>query len=273
MKRIALLLLILGVLASCQALGGDDDNDDSAGDGGGSAALVQWDRSPGHIVFRAEVTSNETEDAFFQRSEVPYCTVYGDNRVVWTVTTGDNATEIFVGRAEDAIIQRFVEDLTVGYTIYNYDAGADRQPPGDLRPVVEKLTLHVNGLRHVTDALAGWSFDYFEEITDMCRRLAAPVTFAPTGAWLSAQATEYDSNSPGILWDGQAENSIDFAPLAASGERRWIEGDLLAVLWDITNVNPPTLQFEQEEGTYHVALEIPYVTLDAPPPPEDEGDA
>lgn len=267
--RFALIGLAL-FLGACQALGGGDGGD-SGGEAFPEGQLVQWERDPYAVVFRAEVVGGAQADLgdSYDRNQVPDCTIYGDNRIVYTVFSGDNTSQVLEDRLSDGVISRFVEDLTVAYRIYTYDARADLQPPGDLRPVVEQLTLNVNGTQHVTDVLSDWEFSYYEEILNRCRGLSeAPAIVAPQGAWVTAEAVTFDSSFTSIIWEGEAEGSVNFATLAQSGERQWITGSLVTILWDTIRNNPPTLQFEQAEGAFRVTLEVPGVTRDAPPPPD-----
>lgn len=273
LKFSGLALLVL-VLAACQALGGgggDEGGDEGSGEVFVDGQLVQWERDPYTVIFRAEVVGGTQEDLgeSYDRNQIPDCTIYGDNRIVYTVFAGDNTSQVLEDRLTDGIISRFVEDLAVAYRIYTYDARAELQPPGDLRPVVEQLTLNVNGNLHVTDVLSDWEYSYYEEILERCRGLSeAPAIVAPQGAWVSAQAVEFDTAFTSIIWEGDAEGSVNFATLAESGEREWITGNLVTILWEAIRNNPPTLIFEQAEGAYRVALEIPGVTREAPPPPD-----
>src|SRR3990172_1691325 len=89
MKRAQLIWLwILSLaLASCSVLGGDEDKtSEPVGNipGGYRPSMaIDWDHDPSTIVFRAEVVGGEDDDAFYRRNDVPYCTIYGDGRIVW----------------------------------------------------------------------------------------------------------------------------------------------------------------------------------------------
>lgn len=272
MKRFAIVLpLVLALLvAGCQALGGggDEDGNDDPFD---PALLVQWERDPNLVVFRAQIVGGQDElDPLYVRNQIPACTIYGDNRIVWQIYAGNNTSQILEDRLTDQVINTFVEDLTVGYRIYTYEARSDRLPPGETSPVVEQLTINVNGQEHVTDALGDWEYQYYEDILARCQSLSeTPVAFQPTGAWVSARQVEFSSDALSILWDGTAEGSVNFAELAANEERQWIEGNLVTILWDIVRNNPPSTVFEQDEGAFRVALEVPGVTRISPPAPEE----
>lgn len=276
-KRTMLMLLVIFALglAGCQVLGGGDEGGDGGGDSGESfdpSLLVNWERDPDHIIFRAHVVGGADENnPIYVRNQIPACTIYGDNRLVWQVYSGDNSSQVLEDRLTDQEINTFVQDLTVAYRFYTYEARADMLPPGDPVPVIEQLILNVNGEEHVTDALGDWEYQYYEELLARCEGLGdEPVVVDPTGAWVSAREAEFDNRRLIVEWDGEAEGSVNFAELAASGERQWIEGNLVRILWEMIRNNPPDMLFEQaNEGVYQVAVEIPRVNRVAPPPPDE----
>lgn len=258
MKRLVCLLSGL-LLAAC------------GGDGGAPAAYVspiEWDRSPTTIVFRADVEGGSPEEEFLARSEIPPCTVYGDNRVVWTNELGPFNTQVLWDKVTDDQIRQFVTDLQINRQFYNYDAKANLEPASATAPVVETLTLFVNGAVHKSDAFGGWDFDYYQQIVDACTQIStAPVLFEPTAGWVSVIAVPYDSDAPILPWDSQA-SGLDLAALAASGERRWVSDRNVPVLWNMIRTSPPRIQFIEGENQYSIALEVPGVTRNAPPAPQ-----
>jgi hypothetical protein len=265
MMRLLSLIALLLALASCQVLGGDDDEDGGGGDNGGQSSLVQWDRNPNTIVFRADVVGGE--DAFYRRNEVPDCTIYGDNHIVWRNTLADNSIQILYDILPDAVIARFITDL-VGFGIYGYEAGADLLVPSNPAPVIETLRVNVNGIDHRTDAFGGWDYTYYEQIVNLCRNLSqTPVIYEPSAGWVSALEVPYDTNRVQIYWDAGA-SGLDIAALAASGQPQWITGDNLRILWNIVVNNLPGVQLGQGELNYFIALQVPNVMRDAPPAPE-----
>lgn len=271
MKRVLTLLLLITVLAGCQVLGGggDDDNDDENTNttSQNSDAVIQWDDDPENVVFRAEVTGGELINTLAGQNEVPLCTIYGDNRVVWTVNAdGSSSPQVLFARVDDFPISNFIELITFYYRIYEYDADADLVPLEDgAVPAVEQITVNVNDLTHVTDAFSGWDFQFFEEILSQCRALStAPTVFEPTEAWISAELVEFDTNRPSI---SLPESVIDLADIANASEPTWIEGDSVRILWSQLRSTQPDVQFEQGENTYQLGLQVPSVTIDSPPAP------
>ncbi|MBC8171316.1 MAG: hypothetical protein H7X77_06575, partial [Anaerolineae bacterium] len=77
---------------------------------------IQWERSPTTIIFRAEYTGGGIEDEFYTRNDIPYCTIYGDNRVVWTTTNLRNDDGVVFDVVSDEKIRLFVDRLINFYT-------------------------------------------------------------------------------------------------------------------------------------------------------------
>ena len=264
--RLLFLFLLIGGLAACKG----DDNKNLVIPGGGDTSYhpsttIDWDHSPYTIVFRAEVLGGEDADAFYRRNDVPYCTIYGDGRLVWTTETGAGF-QVLYDQISDQQIVIFVDYLITQRLIYNYTAEANLDFSA-VAPVVEVLTLNVNNTPFQTDAFGGWDYAYFEDILANCQALGQqPTIFEATEGWLSAQAVTYDAGIAYNLWSVD-RTGIDLGVLASTGERRWITGDLARAVWLWLYRSGPNLQFGQGDAVYNIALEAPGVTHVAPPPP------
>lgn len=229
--------------------------------------LIDWERSPSTVVFRAEVAGGEIEQQFYGRGDIPACTVYGDNRVIWTTTTSRADDGVAYDYVSDETIRLFVEDLTINDRIYNFKAGLEEVPDGQVSPVVERITLFVNEQPHIADSLSGWPFDYFQKLLTKCRSLSqAPIEFIPEEAWVAAQRMDYNPNVPSTLWNS-TEMGLDLSELADSGQARWVTGTAVRELWAAVRRGGLDLRFEQDGTPYQIALEVPNVTRFSPPRP------
>lgn len=227
---------------------------------------IDWDRNPKTVVFRADVTGG-TADPFFTESEVPPCTIYGDNHIVWVNELGVNDTQILEDRVTDDKVRDFVNYVALNKGLYSYTAKADTMPLTETKPVVETLTLFVNNVNHKTDAFGGWDYQYYQDILLNCTRVStAPVIYVPTGAWISARAVPSDGDVARQPWDAKA-NNLSLKDLAASGQPKWITDRNVGVLWTIFLSSPKNTQFIEDDLEYNVALQIPNITRDAPNAP------
>lgn len=232
-----------------------------------TSEFIRWDRSPQAIVFRADVVSKDTAQAFRARNEVPPCTIYGDNRIVWLNDLGDFNEQVLWDTLTDQQVADYIQYLGIVEGIYNHDARADLQPPSDVAPVVETLTVSVNERQHVTDSFSDWEFDYFQRLLNVCQTISTtPILFEPQGAYVSAQEIPYDSSAPLLLWNGEAAG-LRLSELAGSGERRWITDQNLKILWDTLRTSSPQLIFLEGDKSFAVALEVPGITRTSPPAP------
>jgi hypothetical protein len=266
MPRFLAFITILLILAACQnnAAGGDSSGvlpDNNA---------IQWDRNPSTIVFRADVTGGVAAGNFITRNEVPPCTVYGDNRVVWLNQVGTYETQVLFDQVSDQAIRDFVSYLTINERFFEYDAQAELQPASSVSPVIETLTLFVSGQPHQSDSYSGWEGDYYSRTLAKCQGISnTPVLYVPTEAWVSVEAIpadQTDTSAFNVPWDAAA-SGLSLAELAASGERRWITDRNVGVLWNLIRNSVSNLRFTEGETQYRLALEVPNVTRDAPQAP------
>jgi hypothetical protein len=267
MARFCLFVCLLILLAACQTSTPESPEVIGEVTRPELVEAIQWERNPNTVVFRAEVAGGDTDTAFYARNDVPYCTIYGDNRVVWTTTAARSDDGVVFDIVSDEAIRIFVDRLINELQIYEYDTMVDLLPTSEAQPVFERLTLFVNGRVHQTDSFAGWDFAFFQELLNACRNIStAPIAFVPEQAWVSAQRVDYDPDRPSVLWDGSAAE-LRLAELAESGERRWVTGQNAAALWDQIRAGGTDLQFTENSETFQVAVEIPNLTRSSPPAP------
>lgn len=235
-----------------------------------SSGAIQWDRSPDALVFRAEVTNGDTT-SIRARDDIPECSIYGDNRVVWLNYLGAFEYEVLYDRVSDERLTAFVSYLASA-GIYNYTAQADLQVPSLTPPVIERLLLAVNGVEHRADGFSGWAPTWFRQVVDACKAVSgAPVLFEPEGAWLSAELLTNPNSGVLILWDAAA-SGLDFAAIAAAQTPVWITGSNLRVLWNFAVNQPESLVYAQVDADglqqqYAIALQIPTFSRVSPAAP------
>lgn len=254
-----IVLALLLVLAACDSGTGNEAT--------GFDGVITWDRDPQTVVFRANTFGGNTDSPFLARNDIPLCTIYGDNRIVWTNDLGDFNLQVLWDQLSDQQVQNFISYVTVIERIYTFDARADQQLPSEIAPAYETLSVAVNGRLHSTDSFGEWEPEYFQRIVNTCKDISdSPVIYEPQGGWLTAQSVEYDSNRPSILWEGEAAG-LRFSELASSGEPSWITGSNLVILWNLIHTSSPIIQFVEGENAYELVLEVPGVNPTAPAAP------
>jgi hypothetical protein len=221
------------------------------------STLVQWDRSPQAITFRADVVGGESEIG--ARNAIPNCTIYGDNRVVWSNPLSPFEIQVLEDRLSDKVIDDFVQYLTVDERIYTFD-GHDT----DGTTPVENVWITVSGATHHADSISGWGADWYPRVRDACKNLSkAPVLVAPSSGWLSAQPVEFNPQFPLSTWNGAlvGQSLSDIA----GGKSRWISGEGASWVWNTLHSLPTNLIFDDAGSYFQVALQVPGVNHDAPP--------
>jgi hypothetical protein len=275
--RFFVLLFFIGALTACASEpaavrtdGQPDPNDPlpTPADLGVETRVIEWDRSASTIVFQADVVGG-APDLLSERNRVPLCTIYGDNRVVWTNEVSSYHLQVLFDQLPDEPIRLFLETLVVNERLYDFGGSEALSVTREVQPVVETLALNINSALHITTAFDGWDAPYFQRILDRCRTLSsAPVLFAPAAAWVTVARVPPDANAPVVLWDAAA-TGVDLAAIASTGRRQWVDAPIIGSLWQTVRQAPPGLQFVQGDGDYRVALEVPNVSASRPPLPAE----
>ncbi|MBK8029124.1 MAG: hypothetical protein IPO91_11560 [Chloroflexi bacterium] len=225
-------------------------------------SIITWDRSPNAVVFRADVLGGE--DAFGALDDIPQCTIFGDNRVVWLNELGGFHFEVLYDAVTDAELREFIRYLTVDEGIYTFNWSIDSvfgSPTA--APVFQSVDLTVNGLTHRTDSFSGWDSQLFIRVLTMCKRLGdAPILYQPAGGWVSVQPRPYNPQAPISQWDGAR---MGFGLAAANGApARWVNGEAILSLWTARRTLPTSLLYTEDNSNYYaVALQLPGITRDA----------
>lgn len=240
---------------------------------------ISWDRNPETIVFRADVIGGEQADAFFTRNEIPLCTIYGDNRVVWVNDLGDFNRQVLWDKVSDEAIRNFILYLAMTERFFTFESSFETELPTEVSPVREILQVAVSGRSHSNDSFSGWDDDpllanasaesYFQRVVKACKSISTtPVLYEPQGAWLSAQVIEYSPNIPMVFWESAAAN-LPLAPVAAADNAQWLDNQNVRILWSLFLSSSQHVAFIdlQDNEVYQLALQVPGITRESPPAP------
>lgn len=230
--------------------------------------VIQWVRSPEYLTFRADISGGARENTFEGLRDVPSCSIYGDNRVVWVNELGINQTEVLYDIVPDEQIANFIAYLTINERVYTYQAIAPTAGVDEPSPVIERINLNVNGIQHHADGFSGWNADWFPRILQRCKTLSAtPILFEPTAAWVTVEklpSDNLDTSAPMLRWE--ATSGIDFSAMV-SGEAAWVTSPALLQLWRQQNSQSSRLIYMQGEEFYRVAIQVPGISRVSPPAP------
>jgi len=261
------LLVILFTLAACQPTPNPSTpNGDGTLTRPDLVGLIEWDRSPTTIVFRAQQTGGDTT-SFLRLGDVPDCTIFGDNSMIYLLPGAENGTLVAVDKVPDEAIRTFVEDLTLNQQLFSQTSGIADTSAELLPPVYELLSISINGQSFTFDSLAGWDEGYYADVVERCHAVSvAPAEFVPEdGAWVSVRTVTYNPDQPALTWQATA-TGIDL-PALADGERQWLKGQGVVALWDMLRSSGSNLQIQQDELTYQAVIQVPGITLNAPAAP------
>lgn len=272
MRRWFVFLGITIIISACSALAGDSpsntEQSDNPSSTEGEGALVQWDRNPLHIVFQADVTGGDQAGLFTEGNRIPLCTIYGDGRIVWLT---DNENQVLFDILTDKQIIDFVTDLTIVERFFTFKAGFDTLLPTAEIPFTDILLLQVNDVSHQLDSFGDWTEDYFNRILEKCQTLSKqPRRFQPSEGWFTVLATPYNSSLPSVPWDADASGLSLYDVGGMPQSSIWLENNLVLPIWTSIQENDGRIQFNQGGFEFLVALRVPGVTFNAPPPATED---
>lgn len=257
MRRFRLMIalaLAAGALAACR------ETLPPAAPTPDGAALSLWDPDPGALVVRLDSHGEHLSPAV-RLNTLPPCTVWGDGRVVWTSPNPATGEDLLEARVDEAALRGFVDSILArGFATWEDDAVS----PAEENPVVETITLVIYGDTRIVRRAAGWPDSSYDRILDACRHLSdAPVLVMPSAGWVSVYPITTDSALPSWTWPPGAPFTL--RELAASGQARWLEGDLATAIWRSAREAGGAPQVLERGGQgYALAIVAPGYSRDGP---------
>lgn len=204
------------------------------------------------------------ESPAFTLNSLPVCTIWGDGRVVWTTRRDDGSEDVLEARIEDGPLRGFVEDI-INRGFYAWED--EIVPASAADPVTQSITLALYDQVKTVKRYNTWPQNGYTRILDACRQLSdRSARVLPQAGYISAYAVERDTMAPTWLWPDDAPFTLE--ELAASGDSRWLEGDLATQIWLSAREDRGDIQVLDTQGrAYQIAMVVPGVSRDAPPVP------
>lgn len=256
-RRLALGVLVFSILLVACSNEKDTPPDNQ------QLGPLAWDTNANVIIVRVDESITDAPAAQLAR-EIPACTVWGDGRAVWTNTLEDG-NEVREGRLNVEEMRQMIQDVV--FTGF-YDWESDFLIPELISPIIRSITLNLYQESRTVTRYSEWPVDGYNRILEFCKNASGtPAIYEPSGGWLSAYPIPRQDTAHYWRWFESAGFSL--SEIAEGGQPRWITGELLRWVWQHTILaRSASLPLEGDQA-YDLALRIPAITRDAPPPPTE----
>jgi hypothetical protein len=265
MRKITLVaILLIMLLAGCQT--GEPSPEPTR-----PFVDVDWNKAPEAVIVRVDDVVYQPESRV-HLSEIPLCTVYGDGRVIWLSTSEQVNNQALEGTISEEEMLAFI-NFVIEQGFYSWITDQeDPMIPTDFDPRIPYVEMNLIQDQRRTHPDTGQQSDVavseegYEAIIQRCMNLIAdPVLVWPRGGWLHVYPANEAYNPARALWRGG--ESVRLADAAASGGPVWIEGDLARDVWNTIH-DSGNFVYIEDARPYFVAMQVPGVTRDSPPPPD-----
>lgn len=260
----ALLVLCVLVLVAC-----NDDKKPATTSQTTDQQLgpLEWDHDPTTIILRFDERVNEGPPAQLA-NEIPLCTVWGDGHIVWVNRFSENnepvQTEILEARLSDEAVRGLIEDVI--FTGF-YDWESNFLIPDYSNPVIQSISLNLFSEERTVSRYTDWAVNGFARLLEACTQASdSPAQFLPEGVWLTAYEVPYNTQDSYWVWFSDLYG-FSLGEVANGQPPRWVTGDLAKELFSRTVLAPGGSYALEDDKAYELAVQVPNITRDSPPPP------
>jgi hypothetical protein len=266
-RLLSVILLLALLLAAC----GDAGNE--AQTGGDQFGPFDWVRDADTIIVRLDSKPRSQQAPARELNSIPPCTVWGDGRVVWLTQDQHGNGQVLKARIDVPTMRSFLEGI-FNRGFYSWES--DIVPPDTTDLLIESVTVNMYGEVRTVEKYSYWPQNAYMKILDDCRALGNETTRevvpgapgAPErGGWVQAYPVASNPDVPQNYWEW-FNAPFSLHDLAASGEARWVEGALAAQIW-LTVRESGEIHVIENDDAYKLAILVPKISRDAPPPPDD----
>ena len=216
---------------------------------------VGWDPSPTALVIRyySPYTTASLAGAYNRNYYIPEVQVWRDGRIIWVKREGIGRRVLEGFLTADqlrGLVQRISDAAFFTWEDKYYTLGGNSYPPMHLWVSLAGQTKEVS--EH------GGAPDAFYELRDFLTSGAGAVgrDYLPTRGYLTATPDPDVTNAP--QWpDATAGITLD-----QIGDGRYIEGEALALAWQLVNNNPTAPVYVRSNGqAYFIMVQVPGVSF------------
>ena len=219
---------------------------------------LTWDPSPDALIIRA-TGDGGMEPVVAPINRIPFAQVWGDGRIIWTISQADGAREVMRGQLTQAQLTALLEE----FAREGFFRWKNHYSPKDMVYDSSTTSLYVNLLeesKRVSEYHDGAPKGFYKLIGRVKSGAGAEgQPYVPVRGYLGARlltpANDVDPSTP--VWDPEALG-VDLAHVAEEG--LWVEGAPLAAAWEIVNRaywHPLVVQGDQQ---YLLTLQMPELT-------------
>lgn len=214
--------------------------------------VVDWDHAPGTLVVEADTVGGPISyEATL--NHVPHARVWGDGRVVWVERRDDGSSVVWEGHLPQEALSNLLR-FVVEEGFFDWQDHYQPQGPADNLPFSHITVNMIDRSKTVSQYFEGAPVGFWR----IYRRIGQDVPDAhpltPQRGLLRAwPRDDSPATTPAIPWPADAGFALADVVVAT----RWIEGPLVAFVWDGLRQRSDEALFADGGVRYALTLQVP----------------
>jgi hypothetical protein len=221
---------------------------------------VNWDSSPEALIVSVTNCCGFTPE-FVTLNYIPEAQIWGDGRMIWTQFEEGKGREVLQGTLTSeqmtALLQEAVDEGFFGWE----EMYTSPMAPSDMPTKCIAIQL-MDESKKVCEYYEGAPEAFHTFYENMGDGLGlSGEDYIPGRGYLKSYPNPGDGGAEIPEWDPQAAG----ISLADAVEGAWIEGPAAQMAWEVINQTPFGASVREGDQSYTISLQIPGVSLQAPP--------